>query len=670
MSELNQNPVSDQQTRFTQALHLQEQGALEQAETLYLALLFELPNHPMILLNLGNLWLEQGQMEKAENAYLQSLNQEPSQALAWLGWGRLLLETGRLPAAEKALRRALQENPVLAPAQDALGVVLQRQGQTEQALAAFQQALALNPERAQTWNNQGVLYLALFQLENAGFCFQQALQVAPDWPEAWLNLAQVLRAQGQTTEAGRALERAWALRPDPLVRVQKALLLPPLYPSREDIEAWRTRFQAELNALEEKPPRIHDPWREGVGLPFYLAYQGGQDRDFMSQLARIYLQACPELAFRATHCENYKGPPQARIKIGFASTHLREHTIARIFAGMLAAWDVQSFERTVICFEPVQDALGQSVQERADRVCVLPGDFQQARQCLAALELDILIWLDLGMDPRSWFLAMGRFAPLQAVTWGHPLTSGLPEIDLFISNQVLEPEGAEAHYSERLLRLAHLHPVYPLAVPVSVSRSEFGLSEGKHLYLCPQSLFKFHPDFDGMLQAILQRDSQAELFVPEPPVLAWKPLLLKRWQAVMPECLPQIRFFPRLPQPRFERLLACADVILDPLHFGGGNTSYEALAQACPIVTLPGEFLRGRFTQGFYQTMGIEGLVASDPDAYVDLALALAQDCGLNQAFRAQIKNQQGALFENLAGLRDLEQILQVELSKKYASFC
>ncbi len=49
---------------------------------------------------------------------------------------------------------------------------------------------------------------------------------------------------------------------------------------------------------------------------------------------------------------------------------------------------------------------------------------------------------------------------------------------------------------------------------------------------------------------------------------------------------------------RFLTLLWAADAVLDPPHFGSGNSSYEAFALGAPIVTWPGAFMRGRVTAG------------------------------------------------------------------------
>ena len=53
-------------------------------------------------------------------------------------------------------------------------------------------------------------------------------------------------------------------------------------------------------------------------------------------------------------------------------------------------------------------------------------------------------------------LASLRHAPVQATTWGHPVTSGMSTIDFFLSADEFEPPDADAHYTETLIRLPRM----------------------------------------------------------------------------------------------------------------------------------------------------------------------------------------------------------------------
>jgi predicted O-linked N-acetylglucosamine transferase (SPINDLY family) len=101
------------------------------------------------------------------------------------------------------------------------------------------------------------------------------------------------------------------------------------------------------------------------------------------------------------------------------------------------------------------------------------------------------------------------------------------------------------------------------------------------------------------------------------------------------------------------------DVLLDPLHFGGGNTSYEALAVGAPIVTLPSAYLRGRITAALYRQMAMGDCVVGDAAEYVERAVRLGTEADYRAHVRAQILGANGVLFENGTGVRALERFLR-----------
>ena len=127
---------------------------------------------------------------------------------------------------------------------------------------------------------------------------------------------------------------------------------------------------------------------------------------------------------------------------------------------------------------PQDDDLRCEIEALVDSSIVLPGDLQAAREAISEARLDVLFYPDIGMDPVTYFLAQARLAPVQCATWGHPVTTGMPTIDYFLSCDAAEPEGAETHYSEILVRLGGLpfsyrRPSHPNPLG---SRADFDLS--------------------------------------------------------------------------------------------------------------------------------------------------------------------------------------------------
>jgi predicted O-linked N-acetylglucosamine transferase (SPINDLY family) len=105
-------------------------------------------------------------------------------------------------------------------------------------------------------------------------------------------------------------------------------------------------------------------------------------------------------------------------------------------------------------------------------------------------------------------------------------------------------------------------------------------------------------------------------------------------------------------------LLLLADVLLDPLLFGGVNTTFDALSLGKVIVTLPGRFQRGRYTYGCLRTIGVDAGIAESVEDYVARALRLAGDRDYRRSVEVQILEAGGLLFENAQAAKELQELL------------
>src|SRR6185437_8243427 len=94
------------------------------------------------------------------------------------------------------------------------------------------------------------------------------------------------------------------------------------------------------------------------------------------------------------------------------------------------------------------------IDQLADAVLTTSNLLPRAVEQISQQAFDILLYADIGMDLLSYYLAFARLAPVQCTTWGHPVTSGISQIDYFISSQELEPADADSHYSEKLVKLS------------------------------------------------------------------------------------------------------------------------------------------------------------------------------------------------------------------------
>ena len=163
-----------------------------------------------------------------------------------------------------------------------------------------------------------------------------------------------------------------------------------------------------------------------------------------------------------------------------------------------------------------------------------------------------------------------------------------------------------------------------------------------------------------MLAGILRRDLRGVLVLSRGKQTHAEHLLRRRFASTMSDVLERIYFLPSLDHHDFLNLNALADVMLDPIHFGGGNTSYEAFALGVPVVTQPSNMLRGRITWALYQQMGVLECAVRSPTEYIDLAVRLGTDADYRAHVSAKIKAASEVLFENPGGIWELEEFFQM----------
>lgn len=531
--------------------------------------------------------------------------------------------------------------------------------QPVQALEAFTQCVQLLPDMGPLHYRIGCLLQDLGEAESAQAEYELAARVQPTLFGAAHNAGKLAAGFGQTERARRFLSQAHRLRPQDGITMRLELLTEAIHDSTAAIAEARQRFEQGIDRLIEAPPRIDDPLNKADLPTFYLAYHGLCNRALHSKLARAFIAAVPGLEWHAPHC-SATTRRAGRIRIGFISRFLRAHSIGKVARGLVSHLSREHFEVFALNIPPVtMDETARWIQAHADHWLVIDSSLTAARAQIAALELDILFYQDIGMEPFSYLLAFSRLAPVQCVSYGHPDTSGVPNMDYYISNDLYEPSEAAAHYSERLIEL-HALPTLayyfrPTLAEGAPTRTELGLPAKPNLYFCAQSLFKLHPDMDEAVRGILERDGSGRIMLFAGECADWGAQLMRRFRRSLPGLADRIQFLPRQPYQRFLQLLSVADVVLDTPHFNGMNTSIDAFSVGTPVVTLPTGLQRGRFTQAMYRTMGIDWGVARDTDEYAALAVEAATDGERRRSLRQLILERNHLLFEDVRAVAEFE---------------
>eukprot|EP01032_Pedospumella_encystans_P018552 gene18552-21115_t len=250
---------------------------------------------------------------------------------------------------------------------------------------------------------------------------------------------------------------------DASLRFRAAVMTPGVYESLDHIAATRKLLTRRIEFLADP----HHGFAltgldEFVMSPtFYFVYQGYNDRHLLTALQRAYIRAFPKLGnveilsnvrnnkylyqleVVPTSTDDTAGtvtptPRPRNIRVGFVSSHFRRHSICKLFCGIMTNLDPNLYD--VYAFSSLQqnqeDKVTLKLRKSGITFVSIGMTFIQNRNEVTDRLIDILIYLDVGMDPSTSAWAAARLAPVQMVIWGHPSTTGFDSIDNYLSSQL------------------------------------------------------------------------------------------------------------------------------------------------------------------------------------------------------------------------------------------
>ncbi len=694
------------QSSLRQALQLHQRGQLGQAEALYRQILALQPDHVRALQLYGLLLHQSGRHQAAVRQLEQAIALAPDQVDLRRNLAMIQRESGALEAAAAAYRQAIRLEATHAETHYNLGYTLSQLGQKQEAARAFQQAVKLDPGLTPAHFNLAFILANNHQEEPAEKHYREALALEPTHPGALYNLAVLLRLQDRLDEARALYSRLLAGQSPPNIYIQleRDMLFPAVLPDAATAVSLREQLRAALGRYPAGGINLADAAFDFTAANpltiLFLNYHNQDDRALKEQFAGLFTVEPPGQAGGATtemktaphptssrRGEELSSPPAggseggrissppnptggpSRHRVGVLVSYSHEGIFTRAMGGLFDQLNTAEFELTIICDARRLDYLRERLRQPAHRYLPLSGDIRQAIAAIRQANLDLLYFWEVGSDSTNYFLPFFRLAPVQVTGWGSMATTGLSHIDHFVSSAYFEPSEAQQFYTEKLAALEAMPTWFerpPLPEPLK-PRAAFGLSADHHLYACLQANLKFHPDFDPMLAEILRRDPAGRLLV-----AAGKneqmTRVLARWRRDYPAMLAQVIELPHQAYPDYLNVLAQADVLLDPIHFNGGVTTYEGLASGTPLVTLPGRFMIGRMAAGALQRIGVTDTLAASPEEYVESAVRLGTDSAFNQAVRRKILAANHVLYEDDAAVRAIEDFFRAVIEQQRSS--
>ena len=399
---------------------------------------------------------------------------------------------------------------------------------------------------------------------------------------------------------------------------------------------------------------------------YYLCYLDTNIVNLQKRYSTILSNILPDINYVSKNVEERVKLPivpriKKKIKLGFLSFFMADlSSVLRDRANIIKSLPKDLFEVHLICYGPpkkeyLEIGLIKSLYDLVDYKHYLSHITDTDRSIdrkvvkyIADLDLDVMVYSDIGMTIESVIFAHMRFAPVQINTWGHSVTSGIPTIDYYFSSELYEIPEAQNNYSEKLIKMKSMCTCYP-TINIDIEpndREELKIPDGKFILSCMQMRHKFKPEFLFMLNRILKSHKNVI-------VIMLDNNNIKEYFKVFIENMDQIMFIPKCTFNIFNKYIYFSDLILDTFPFGGCNSSLEGFTFNKVVVTKPTNYLSGRFTYGFYKRMNIFEPIAYDNEEYFDLVNEYITNDSLRIKLENKIKQKKKLLFEEQESIRE-----------------
>lgn len=659
---------------------LKQLGAGDERITCYQRAIELAPEVAVYYGNLAGAFNEAKRYSEGEAAARKAIALAPTVADYWFNLGSSLCSLERWTEGAQAFDTASEYKPNWTDAMRAAGESWREAGDWAQAGNRFHAALQTLPTDASATDkmvllrNLGYAQLHFIRLAEAEQCFRQALVLAPQAMDVLTDLGNALKMQGKFDEALTCYQRVIGVHPE---SGGACCNLGTVFQSTGD---YATAIRHYRNALK-LDPTLAPVWGnlgncmtycpEQSPLGVLEAYQG-----FDREIAQPLRDSRPH-----TNDRN----PERRLKVGYVSADFRKHAVAYFALPLLEGHDPAQIE--IYCYynHPQNDEWTVRFKAAAAHWvdCVGWSDAALAKR-IRTDGIDILVDLSGHTDNNRLLTFARKPAPVQVTWMGYVTTTGMSAMDWRVTHLDADPQGVDAHYSEKLWRLPGTMWCYrPLPDMPEVSPPPL---ERKG-YVTFGSFNRYSKNSPLVLETwatILNQvpNSRLLICVPEGSIRQQMALFFAE-RGINPE---RSAGFAKVSHEDFWKLHGEVDIALDPFPFGGGTTTCETLWLGVPLVTVTGVSITessdteggvagsaqtvadapttfparfaSRMGQAFLRNIGLPELVAETLPQYIDIAVQLARDAPRMAQLRQSLRPRMAAapLTDEARFAREMEE--------------
>ncbi|MEO8739936.1 MAG: tetratricopeptide repeat protein [Casimicrobiaceae bacterium] len=651
------------------AIATHQTGAADAALAAHRHVLTDQPEFAPAQFFSGVLLRDRGDIAAAQAAFAAALEAAPGYRDARTALANLLRDGDNAEAAAALCREGLAQDERDPALWRALGLAELARRDAVPANDAFERALALAPADGETHYNHGVALQTLHRRDEALRAYQRALAFSPDLLAADFNIGVVFQEQGRTDAAIAAFEKVLAREPKHAL-AHKALGDTLLAARR--IDDWLrvfARFEAACpNALSlvVQALEVYQYRGDFAGIDRYLDrlrhgdFKPDNETDLADSLEQLlfimlYFDLEPEAQLNlyrtydsvAKRVYGIPLPPATtrhpgKLRIGYLSGDVRNHVMGKMMWAAIQHHDRERFE--IYCYSVTSDndELTQSYRGFCHRFEVV-GELSDrvAAEHIAADDLDVLVDLSTHTkNAKPGVLAL-KPARVQITHIASAGATGLAAIDFKLTDAYCDIPENQPYLIEKLLPMAGCVYPYRHVAPATehpFHRAPMGIAPDTIVIGAFVNPLKLSRRCLSLWREVLDRIPKA--------MLALSPLspeardVCARLLGAAGVPLQRVLLLPQgrndaEGQARFN----VVDFALDPLPYGGVNSTLEALDMGVPVVTLCGRKHGERTSYSILANLGVTQTIAASGSEYVDIAVRLATDPAFRANVRAAITN-------------------------------
>jgi protein O-GlcNAc transferase len=608
-------------------------------------------------LALGRALEEQGQFEQAEPVLAHAMQAAAHHSVDTLResqryLGRVRIERGDLPRALQALRAALavaRQDPreqvashEAAELRIDVAEVLLRDGQHDKALEQLE--LARGSGRESTLTRLSELAFTFNHWERAIEVARENLQRHPGSAWAHWNLAHLLGECWQMDEAEALLCKAEAMAPMPGAMGMRASMANKRGDADAALALYRQLHASELASSQNSGSAKGMNYASSAAMSSLYS-----DKLSAAEVAAMHVELFKPLGQHARPRSSFQREPLAgrRIRLGIVSGDFHhQHPVNIFMQPVLRELDRSQFELFVYACGRSHDAQSELAKTRTEHwlQCSTWTDLQLASR-IDEDRIDLL--LDLAGHTAGNRMAMfgARAAPVQCTYLGYPGSTGVPNMDWMLGDEVVTPRGCDHLYAERIARLPGA--VFCYAPETHYPLPSFGPEWATRplTFGCFNNVPKLTPRTLQLWARILKRLPQARLLLKAPSFFDKGAVKLYRDRLEALGVAPEQLMF-RGPSGLADMMAEYADVdiALDPVPYNGGTTTLQAMWMGVPAVVMEGQHFVSRMGASFMRASGLDDWISQDDDSYVDMAVAHASQRDKLRMLKASLRERLQAL--------------------------